>query len=217
MNEEEKKLIKKLNKIGVDTRYISLYEDKIYINNLKFSKFSRKKEEKFHEEYPEIDVIRSTLLQKICVKASRTLKNQIKPRENIYIEDDNTPENIVMYIILEPYQRKYGITITNTQKINQKTANPKTLNEFIKEYITQMTQAEQIRNTYQENHIYPLEHIDERWITDWIESTDIKYTTKKEEDNEKINQIIEFLEEKIPNTKESIFQSVKYIEENSKE
>ena len=96
MNDEERIIIKKLNKIGVDTRYISLYNNKIYINNLKFSKFSRNKEEKFHKEYPEIEVIRSKIFQKICIKASRTIKNQVKPRDKIYISDDLAPENILI-------------------------------------------------------------------------------------------------------------------------
>jgi hypothetical protein len=83
MNDEEKMIIKSLNKIGVDTRFISLYDNKIFINNLKFSKFSRKKEEKFIKEYPSIEIIRSKLFQKICIKVSRTVKHNIKPKIEI--------------------------------------------------------------------------------------------------------------------------------------
>jgi hypothetical protein len=68
MNSEEKTIIKSLNKLGVDTRFISLYNNDIYVNNLKFSKFSRKKEDDFRKQYPNMEVVRSKLFQKICIK-----------------------------------------------------------------------------------------------------------------------------------------------------
>ncbi len=211
MNKEEKIIIKELNKIGVDTRYISLYQNTIYINNLKFSKFSRNKEELFYEKYPKINVIRSTIFQKICIKVSRTLKNQIKPRDIIYIDSTPTSENILLNILLEPYQRKYGITLTNTPCDNSIYASPKCLDQFINEYLNLMISGNKITDTCDKNTIYPLTHIYEEWITDWIESTNLKHISKKEETNPITDSMIEFLEEHIPQLKESIKQSVNYL------
>ena len=92
-----------------------MYKNGIYINNLKFSKFSRKKEDDFRKEYPQIEVIRSKLFQKICIKVSRTVKNQIKPQVKLYIENNNSLENILLYLVLEPYKRKYGVKILETK------------------------------------------------------------------------------------------------------
>jgi len=213
MNDKERKIIKQLNKIGVDTRYISIYMDTIYINNLKFSKFSRKKEEEFHTYCPDINVVRSKLLQKICIKVSRTIKNQIKPRDTIYIEDDRTPENILLYILLEAYRRKYGITIIRTKTTDTKTASTKCINDFATEYIDLMTTASKIHNDFDEDMIYPLMHIDYQWIKEWIDSTSIDYIEKRTKQKQTSHQIIEFLETKIPNVQESIIKSVEYLDE----
>ncbi|MGN1321796.1 ATPase [uncultured Methanosphaera sp.] len=214
MNDKERIIIKKLNKIGVDTRYISLYNNKIYINNLKFSKFSRNKEEKFHKEYPEIEVIRSKIFQKICIKASRTIKNQVKPRDKIYISDDLVPGNVLLHVLLEPYQRKYGITITSKKDNDTINANPKYLDKFASEYINLMISGNKITNHYEENTIYPLMHVSYQWIIDWINSTDIQHTQPQQE-NDTATDILNFLEKHIPNVNESIKQSVTYLDDNT--
>ena len=54
-------VLKFLKIIGVDTRFVSYTPQKIYINNLRFSKFSRKREATFNNQYPEIEVVRSSL------------------------------------------------------------------------------------------------------------------------------------------------------------
>ena len=59
-------VLKFLKMIGVDTRFISYTPDKVYINNLRFSKFSRKREATFKKQYPKIEVVRNKLFQKIC-------------------------------------------------------------------------------------------------------------------------------------------------------
>ena len=71
-------MLKFLKIIGVDTRFISYTPNKIYINNLRFSKFSRKREETFKKQYSEIDIVRSSLFQKICSKTSKTLSKHIE-------------------------------------------------------------------------------------------------------------------------------------------
>jgi len=215
MNENERKIIKTLNKIGVDTRYISLYGNSIYINNLKFSKFSRKKEEDFGKLYPNISVVRSKLFQKICVKVSRTIKNQIKPRDVIYIEDEITPDAILLNVVLEPYRRKYGITLTTDRTQANKIASTKCINDFASDYINLMISGDKITSYFNENTIYPLLHIDYAWILDWIDSTSINYKIKEKTQNDVSDEIIAFLETKIPNVSESIIQSVTYLDENA--
>ena len=75
----KKDVLKYLKMIGVDTRFISYTPQKIYINNLRFSKFSRTREKTFKKQYPEIDVVRNKLFQKICYKSSKVLSDEIKP------------------------------------------------------------------------------------------------------------------------------------------
>ena len=54
-------VLKFLKIIGVDSRFTSYTPEKIYINNLRFSKFSRKREATFNKQYPEIEVVRNKL------------------------------------------------------------------------------------------------------------------------------------------------------------
>ena len=50
----KKDVLKFLKIIGVDSRFVSYTPEKIYINNLRFSKFSRKRQSTFNKQYPEI-------------------------------------------------------------------------------------------------------------------------------------------------------------------
>lgn len=214
MDEDKRKIIKTLNKLGVDTRFISLYEGDIYINNLKFSRFSRKKEEEFHQLYPEMNVIRSKLFQKMCIKVSRTIKNQIRPRDTLYIRDDKTAKGILLMLLLEPYTRKYGITITTKDLPDALTVSDKSMNDFADEYINQMITGDRITNNFEEDMVYPLIHIDNDWISDWINTTNLEYEINDEKENQVEREIIEFLDTKIPNVRESIIQSVDYLDKN---
>ena len=71
--DSKKDVLKYLKIIGVDTRFVSYTPQKIYINNLRFSKFSRTREATFNKQYPEIEVVRNKLFQKICSKSSKHL------------------------------------------------------------------------------------------------------------------------------------------------
>lgn len=214
MDDKERILIKTLNKLGVDTRYISLYEDKIYVNNLKFSRFSRKKEDEFHQSHPDIEVIRSKLFQKICIKVSRTVKNQIKPRDTLYIADDDSVESVLLKVVLEPYKRKYGIILTDNIDDANKQASPMCINDFTSNYVNQMIKGDKITNSFEEDVVYPLLHIDKSWITDWIKTTTINYSIDDKTENNIADEIIEFLDTKIPNVSESIIQSVDFLDNN---
>ncbi|RAP53444.1 MAG: hypothetical protein BZ138_00945 [Methanosphaera sp. rholeuAM270] len=214
MNSEEKEIIKALNKLGVDTRFISLSDDGIYINNLKFSKFSRRKEEKFRSEYPQIKVIRSKLFQKICIKVSRTIKNQIKPKQTLYIEDDSSLESKLLYILLEPYRRKYGISITHNKQDNGTMVKKDCLTDFTIHYINLMINAQQITDKREKNTICPLAQVPREWILDWAETDNVNYTKHGGDEKTISTDILEFLEEHIPNVQESIRQSVYYLDKN---
>ncbi len=213
MNTNEKAIIKTLNKMGVETRFITLYKGNIYINNLKFSKFSRKKEEEFHNEYPEINVIRSKLFQKICVKVSRTVKNEIRPREVLYIPEDNGLENILLYMVLEPYKRKYGVKIENKPAIDSIWVSNKCLDDFSKQYVNQMMNGNKIEDIIEQNTIYPLTHVPHQWMYDFIKSMNIEFTSYKNYEDNRESEIINFLEKHIPNVQESIKQSVNFLEQ----
>lgn len=215
MNAQEKAIVKTLNKVGVDTRFVSLYKNGIYINNLKFSKFSRKKEEKFRQEYPEIEVHRSKLFQKICIKVSRTIKDQIKPQSKLFIANDNSLENILLYILMEPYKRKYGIKIVENHVEDAINVSDDCMDDFCLEYINLMKNGKKIENNEKTDTIYPLKHVNYRWIREWIESTNITYTSNKEYEDDTKKEIINFLEKHIPNVQESIIQSVNYLEQNN--
>ena len=93
----KKDVLKYLKIIGVDTRFISYTPEKIYINNLRFSKFSRKRQETFNHQYPDIEVVRNSLFQKICSKAAKSLAD-IKPNSTILIPQNN----FMLDVILEP-------------------------------------------------------------------------------------------------------------------
>ncbi|MDR2873136.1 MAG: ATPase [Methanobrevibacter sp.] len=103
-------VLKFLSMLKVDTRFISLYDFKIYINNLRFSKFSRKKEETFTNKFPNIEIFRSSVFQKIAIKSSKSLSHSIKVKDNILIFNKNK-KDILSNIIMESYLRKYGITL----------------------------------------------------------------------------------------------------------
>ena len=101
----KKDVLKFLKIIGVDTRFISYTPEKIYINNLRFSKFSRKRESTFKKQFSEIDVVRSSLFQKICSKSSKVLALEIKPNTKILMPEDN----FIIELLLEPYTRKFKL------------------------------------------------------------------------------------------------------------
>jgi hypothetical protein len=118
-----KDVLKFLSMIKVDTRFISLYDYRIYINNLRFSKFSRKKEEIFRNKFPNIEIFKSTIFQKIAIKSSKSLSQSINVKDNILIFNKDKKDTLST-IIMEPYLRKYGIKLIES--------NLKSYDEFIK-------------------------------------------------------------------------------------
>ena len=103
----KKDVLKFLKIIGVDTRFISYTPQKIYINNLRFSKFSRKREATFKKHYPGIEIVRNSLFQKICSKSSKVLSFEINPNSVILMPKNN----FMVEVLMEPYTRKYGVKL----------------------------------------------------------------------------------------------------------
>ena len=69
----KKDVLKFLKIIGVDTRFVSYTAEKIYINNLRLSKFSRKRQATFNKEYPDIEVVRNSYFRKSAPNLLKSL------------------------------------------------------------------------------------------------------------------------------------------------
>ena len=212
-----RELVKFLQKIGVDTRFVSIIEDKVYINNLKFSRFSRKKEELFKKSFPEVDVIRSKIFQKICMRASRNLAHCIHPKEKIFLIKNDDPRSFALYVILEPYQRKYGIelifdkSIDETEDLNiDSIALPTTLDDEAQNILQSMLDGEKIELlSLNENYngkklIYPLINVPKSWIYSWTQNTldnELNQNYNSSED------LLIFLESLVPDVRENLLKS----------
>lgn len=110
-------VIRFLSSIGVDTRFVSILEDAILINNLRFSRFSRKREEVFKKNYPSIKVVRSKIFQMICSRVSRVLSDELEPHQRILVEEGDDPLSYTLYAVLEPYTRKYGVSLVSGENL----------------------------------------------------------------------------------------------------
>jgi hypothetical protein len=219
MNEEPAEF---LHKIGVDTRFVSIMDEHIFINNLKFSRFSRRKEELFLRKFPYYEVVRSKLLQKICTRASRVLKNALKPRDKVFIIKDRNCFNLALHIVLEPYTRKYGVKLIFGKSLKDlnvfradSVALPVTLDDEIENIINSMFNGKKIEPlslNYKFNGmkvICPFVNVSRSWIISWLEKQDLKCNYKSEESFEK--DLINFLEGFIPDVKENMFKSAEFV------
>ena len=217
-----------LSKIGVDTRFLSFYNENIYINNQRFSRFTKKRQELFLKNYSEYNIHSSKIFQKICTRASRVLARSLKPREKIFIEKDGNCTAFLLEILLEPYKRKYGIEIL---KGHYGDINPEefdsivistTLDDEAVFVLNKVFNGEKIDvfhlkdNLNFENHeklIYPLQNVPISWIELWIEKLGYECEFKMEMNIE--NETLNFMEEFIPNVRENILKSAMFVSENS--
>ncbi len=218
MNRE---LVKFLQKIGVDTRFVSITPNKIFINNLKFSKFSRKREGLFKKSFPEIEVVRSKIFQKICMRASRNLAHCIRPKEKIFLIKNQNPYNYALHVILEPYQRKYGIelifgdTIDESRDLNvDLIAMPLTLDDETENILNLMLDGKKIELiSSDEEHndiklIYPLINIPRSWIHSWM---GIELDNKPNQNYKSSEDLLKFLETIIPDVRENLIKSALFV------
>lgn len=201
----KKDVLKYLKIIGVDSRFISYTPSKIYINNLRFSKFSRKRQETFNKQYPKIEVVRNSLFQKICSKSAKTLSD-IKPNSTILIPEDN----FMVDVILEPYTRKYGVKLVHNGDYDL-IVNPVILDDKVNQIFSTIFAGVGIDFNKKDNEIYPLINVPLNWINSFLEM-DGKSKIKNVNNDEIASSFMEFLEDVAPQYRENVLKASDYIE-----
>lgn len=201
----KKDVLKYLKIIGVDTRFISYTPDKIYINNLRFSKFSRTREATFKKQYPEIEVVRSKLFQKICSKSSKHLALEIEPNSTILMPKDN----YLVELLMEPYTRKYGVKLVYEEDCDL-IVNPLILDDQVNNIFEGIFSGDGLNYTKKENEIYPLANVSFDWINSFLEM-DGQELIEKENKNELANSFSEFLEDVAPQYKDNVVSAADFV------
>ncbi len=249
-------VVRFLQKNGVETRFVSIIGNTVYINNLKLSRFSRKKEDLFLKNFPHYQVKRSKVFQKICTRASRVLKNALNPGDKILVVGTEDCVNLAMYTILEPYTRKYGVELIILQDEiaygdeigiedeigppNKKgkggfdlndlhlperekadgIALPLTLDGEVEHMLDIMLNGEKLELLSSQTSvkkgmklIYPLINVPRSWIESWIEIDGL--SCRIEESSGLSREMLEFLEEFIPDVREKMMRSAVYLSQES--
>jgi hypothetical protein len=201
----KKDVLKYLKIIGVDTRFISYTPDKIYINNLRFSKFSRTREATFKKQYPEIEVVRSKLFQKICSKSSKHLALEIEPNSTILMPKDN----YLVELLMEPYTRKYGVKLVYEGDCDL-IVNPLILDDQVNNIFEGIFSGDGLNYTKNENEIYPLANVSFDWINSFLKM-DGQELIEKENKNELANSFSEFLEDVAPQYKDNVVSAADFV------
>ena len=202
----KKDVLKFLKIIGVDTRFISYTPQKIYINNLRFSKFSRTREATFNKQYPEIEVVRNKLFQKICSKSSKVLSLEINPNSRILMPEDN----FMIELIMEPYTRKYGVELVYEGEFDYK-VNPLILDDEVNDIFEGIFKGEGLNFARRDDEIYPLANVSLDWINSFLEM-DGQDILESENKDELANSFSEFLEDVAPQYRENVVKAAQYIE-----
>ena len=204
--DSKKDVLKYLKIIGVDSRFISYTPSKIYINNLRFSKFSRKRQETFNKQYPEMEVVRNSLFQKICSKAAKTLSD-IEPNSTILVPVDN----FMIDVILEPYTRKYGVKLVNDGE-HDLIANPTILDDEVNQIFSTIFAGKGLEFNKKDNEICPLINVPLNWINSFLEM-DGRDLIKNENNDDLASSFMEFLEDVAPQYRENVLKASEFIEE----
>ncbi len=206
----KKDVLKFLKIIGVDTRFISYTPEKIYINNLRFSKFSRTREATFNKQYDEIEVVRNSLFQKICSKSAKNLTLEIKPNSTILMPKDN----YIIELLLEPYTRKYGVKLVYEGDYDL-AVNPIILDDKVNGIFSSIFAGEGLEFRDDAYEIFPLANVPLEWINSFLEM-DGKDTLESVNDDELAIAFSEFLEDVAPQYKENVVGAANFIEKKLK-
>ena len=206
----KKDVLKYLKIIGVDTRFISYTPDKIYINNLRFSKFSRKREATFKKQYPQIQVVRNKLFQKICAKSSKHLALEAKPNSRILMPKDN----YIVELLMEPYTRKYGVKLVYEGDYDL-AVNPLILDDQVNNIFEGIFKGEGLNFVKNENEIYPLANVSLDWINSFLEMDGQKLIESENRDELAIS-FSEFLDDVAPQYKDNVVSASEFISEKMK-
>ena len=243
--ETKKDLLKFLKQIGVDTRFVSFYQKgtmsddsviddsvKLYIENLRFSKFSRKRRDLFNKYYPDIEVVMSSLFQKICARSSKTLANSLNPQDTVVIPKIDNEYNELLYIVLEPYSRKYGIEfIEYDENIDlddfDSVISPLNLNQEVNHILNDIFEGKGIEwdKKYDlsdifdldldgKDIIFPFINVPQEWINDFL---GIEKEYEVDYENEDIAEsFMGFLTEINPQFKENVLAASSFLETHQK-
>lgn len=206
----KKDVLKYLKIIGVDTRFISYTPDKIYINNLRFSKFSRTREKTFANQYPEIEVVRNKLFQKICSKSSKVLSLELEPNTKILMPEDN----YIVELLLEPYTRKYGVKLVYEGEYDLR-VNPVILDDQVNNIFEGIFNGEGLKHDLNKNEIYPLINVSLDWINSFLEM-DGHELIEFENKNELANSFSRFLDDVAPQYRENVLSAAAFIDKKQK-
>lgn len=206
----KKDVLKFLKIIGVDTRFISYTPQKIYINSLRFSKFSRTRQKTFNKQYPEIEVVRNTLFQKICSKSARNLTLEIKPNSTVLMPEDN----FICELLMEPYTRKYGVNLVYDGDYDLK-VNPLILDDKVNTIFEGIFAGEGLNLIGSENEIYPLANVSLDWINSFLKM-DGQDLIEGENKDDLANSFSEFLEDVAPQFRENVISASEFINEKNK-
>ena len=203
--DSKKDVLKYLKMIGVDTRFISYTPDKIYINNLRFSKFSRKREATFLKQYPEMEVVRNSLFQKICSKSSKVLSLEIEPNSRILMPKDN----FIVELLLEPYTRKYGVELVYEGEADL-VVNPVILDDEVNDIFESIFSGDGLKLDKKDNEIYPLINVSLDWINSFLQM-DGRDVVECENKNELAISFSAFLDDVAPQYKENVLKASEYV------
>ena len=206
----KKDVLKFLKIIGVDTRFISYTPQKIYINSLRFSKFSRTRQKTFNKQYPEIEVVRNKLFQKICSKSARNLTLEIKPNSTVLMPEDN----FICELLMEPYTRKYGVKLVYDGDYDLK-VNPLILDDKVNTIFEGIFAGEGLNLIGSENEIYPLANVSLDWINSFLKM-DGQDLIEGENKDDLANSFSEFLEDVAPQFRENVISASEFINEKIK-
>lgn len=215
-----------LGKIGVDTRFLSVHSFNIFINNQRFSRFTRQRQEQFLKNYSEYTIHRSGLFQKVCTRVSRVLAGSIKPRERILVSEGNSCTDFTLKILLEPYKRKYGIQILSGNladfdpKEYDSIAMSTTLDDEAVHVLNRLFNGEKLdvlhlENSSRKDHklIYPLQNVPVSWIVEWAEN--LGHECKFHQQGSYELETLTFLENFVSDVRENILKSALFISERS--
>ena len=205
----KKDVLKYLKIIGVDTRFISYTPQKIYINNLRYSRFSRKREATFKKQYPEIEVVRNKLFQKICIKSSKHLALEVKPNSRILMPEDN----YLCELLLEPYTRKYGVQLVHEGDYDL-IVNPIILDDQVNNIFEGIFKGKGLNFTKKDDEIYPLANVSLDWINSFLKM-DGQKPIESENKDDLAHSFSEFLDEVAPQYRDNVVSAAEFVREKS--
>ena len=180
-------------------------------------------------------MVRSSLFQKISTRASKTLAESLNPKETILIPKLDNEYNKFLYILIEPYSRKYGIDfIEYDENVNlvdiDSIISPLNLNQEVNHILNDIFDGKgidwekKLKDTYMEYNIgeeykdkrvvFPLINIPQEWINDFL---GIENEYRVDYDNDDIGEsFMGFLSEVNPQFKENVLAASSFLESHQK-